>query len=130
MKQTDDIWAAWGGLGGVQSLLPALLSEGVHRRGMSVSDVVRLTSAAPARRLGLFPRKGALDVGSDADLALVDLEASWTLRGDDLETRWPVNPFVGREFQGRVVSTLVRGTVVWGDGAAQVRPGFGQLVSV
>jgi dihydroorotase-like cyclic amidohydrolase len=41
-----------------------------------------------------------------------------------------VNPFVGREFQGRVVSTLVRGTVVWGDGAAQVRPGFGQLVSV
>lgn len=130
MKQTDDIWAAWGGLGGVQSLLPALLSEGVHHRGMSVSDVVRLTSAAPARRLGLFPRKGALDVGSDADLALVDLEASWTLRGDDLQTRWPVNPFVGREFQGRVVSTLVRGTVVWGDGAAQVKPGFGQLVSV
>jgi allantoinase len=130
MKQTDDIWAAWGGLGGVQSLLSALLTEGVHKRGLPLCDVVRLTSAAPARRLGLFPRKGSLEVGSDADIAVVDLDAAWTLRPDHLQTRWPVNPFVGRDFKGAIVSTLVRGTVVWRDASVQVQPGFGQLVTV
>ena len=126
MKQTDDIWSAWGGLHGVQTLLPALLTEGVHRRGMSLSRLTTLTAAAPARRVGLYPRKGVLDPGSDADLTLVDLDRRWTLEAKDLHTRWQVSPFVGREFRGRVVATFVRGTAVWRDGAVCVEPGFGQ----
>ena len=47
---------------------------------------------------------------------------------NDLRTRWPINPFVGRRSAARVVATLVRGTVVWQDGAARVAPGFGQPV--
>jgi allantoinase len=128
MKQTDDIWSAWGGLGGVQSLLPALLTEGVHARRLSLSKLVSLTAGAPARRLGLYPRKGALEIGSDADFALVDLDRTWTLEQGDLRTRWPVNPFVGRTLHGYVEATVVRGTVVWRDGAAQVEVGFGQPV--
>lgn len=126
MKQTDDIWSAWGGLGGVQTLLPALLSEGVHARGLSLPKLVSLIAGGPARRLGLYPRKGVLDPGSDADLVLVDLARDWTLQVADLRTRWPVNPFVGRSFRGQVIATLVRGTIVWRDGAARVAPGFGQ----
>ena len=68
-------------------------------------------------------------VGSDADLVLVDLEREWVLSASDLSTRWPISPFIGRHFKGNVTTTLVRGTVVWRDGAAQVAPGFGQLVS-
>jgi allantoinase len=128
LKQTQDIWAAWGGLSGVQTLLPALLTEGVHARGLSLPKLVSLTAGNPARRLKLYPRKGALEIGSDADLTLVDLDRTWTLDQADLRTHWPVSPFVGRTFQGCVVATLVRGTVVWRDGSTQVAAGFGQLI--
>jgi allantoinase len=129
MKETDDIWSAWGGLSGVQTLLPALLTEGVHAHGLSLPELVKRTSANPARRLGLYPRKGALEVGSDADLVLVDLDREWVLGASDLRTRWPISPFLGRVFKGAVATTLVRGTVVWRDGVSHVEPGFGQLVS-
>ena len=128
MKQSPDIWAVWGGIGGVQTSLPALLSAGVNERGLSLPEVVRLTSAAPARRLGLYPRKGALAVGSDADVVLVNLDAEWILDHAAQRTRWPTNPFVGRPFRGEVVATLVRGTPVWEAGAVHVAPGFGRLV--
>jgi allantoinase len=104
-----DVWQAWGGISGVQTMLPLLLHEGVHRRGLQLPRLVSLTSANPARRLGLYPTKGALRPGSDADLALVDLDAEWTLQSADLKTRWPTSPFVGRTLRGRVVDTLVRG---------------------
>jgi allantoinase len=130
MKLTDDVWSAWGGLGGVQTLLPVVLTEGVHKRHLSLSRLVSLTAGHPARRLGLYPRKGALEPGSDADLTLVDLECTWTLEAAALRTRWPISPFLGNTFRGRVAATLVRGTVVWQEGAARVEPGFGQLVGV
>jgi allantoinase len=128
MKETDDIWSAWGGLSGVQTLLAALVSEGVHARGMSLPRLVSLTAGSPARRLGLYPRKGTLDPGSDADLILLDLDTSWTLHEGDLHTRWPVSPFIGRTFHGRPVATFVRGTCVWSNDAAQVPAGFGREV--
>ena len=65
MKQAESIWSVWGGLGGIQTLLPALLTEGVHTRGLSVPMLVSLTAGVPSRRLGLYPRKGVLEPGSD-----------------------------------------------------------------
>ena len=124
----DDIWQAWGGLSGVQTLLAVLLTEGVHKRHLSLSRLVRLTSAGPARRFGLYPRKGALQVGSDADVLLVDLERDWILEPEQLLTRWPTSPFVGRRFRGRVEATLVRGRVVFQDGQILAEPGYGKLV--
>jgi allantoinase len=126
LKQTEEIWSAWGGLAGVQTLLPALLTAGVHERGLSLPRLVSLTCGVPSRRLGLYPRKGVLDPGSDADFVLVDLEREWTLDREDLRTRWPISPFIDRGFVGKVVSTFVRGTEVWRDGALRVEPGFGQ----
>ena len=126
MKRTEDIWSAWGGLAGVQTLLPALLTEAVHARELSLPRLASLTAGVPARRLQLYPRKGVLEPGSDADLVLVDLERVWTLSASDLRSRWPINPFVGRTFHGQVAKTVVRGTVVWDEGALRVEPGFGQ----
>ena len=130
MKQTDDIWSAWGGLAGVQTLLPALLSEAFLARGMSLPKLVSLTSGTPSRRLGLYPKKGVLDPGSDADLVLIDLDRAWTLQASDLRTRWPIHPLLGRTFRGQVVATFVRGTEVWADGRLCVEPGFGQPARV
>lgn len=126
MKQTADIWLAWGGLAGVQTLLPALLDEGVHARELSLPKLVSLTAGTPARRLGLYPKKGVLDPGSDADFVLVDLDRAWTLQSPDLRTRWPINPFVGRTFRGQVLATFVRGMQVWANGELCVQPGFGR----
>jgi allantoinase len=130
MKQagSEDIWQAWGGISGVQTLVPVLLTEGVHKRGLSLPQFGRLTSANPARLFGLYPSKGALQVGSDADLMLVDLDREWILSREDLLTRWPMSPFVGRTFQGRVEATLVRGTIVYRGGQLLAQPGYGQLV--
>jgi allantoinase len=130
MKDTDDIWSAWCGLAGVQSSFVGLITEGVHQRGLPLPRLVALTAATPARRLGLWPRKGNLDAGADADLTLVDLEHEWTLREVDLQTRWPISPYLGRAFRCQVRMTLVRGTIVWQDGAPAAAPGYGQLVRV
>ncbi len=123
-----DIWEAWGGISGVQTLLPVLLTEGIDRRGLGWSAIVRLTSGNPARRFGLYPRKGALRVGSDADVTLVEPNQEWTLCAEDLLTRWPISPFIGHTFRGRVEATYVRGQAVWRNNRIVAKPGYGQLV--
>lgn len=123
-----DIWRAWGGISGVQLTLPLLLTEGFHGRGVPLASIVRLIAGAPARRFGLWPRKGSLAPGSDADLALVDLDATWVVRRESLLQRWPqTNPYLGRHLRGRVRTTLVRGQVVYADGLLRVKPGYGRL---
>jgi allantoinase len=122
MKARSDIWSAWGGIAGVQTLLPVLLAQG----RLPLEHVVRLTSAAPAQRFGLHPRKGALVPGSDADLVLVDVERSFTLRSEDLLTRWRMSPFIGKTLQGSVVATMVRGTLVYRNGSLVGAPGHGR----
>jgi allantoinase len=127
-QDDDDVWCAWGGISGIQMLLPAMLTEGVHKRGLPLTKLARLTAGNPARLFGLYPRKGTLRVGSDADLTLVDLTKEWTLDSDMLRTRWPLSPYVGRRFHGAVACTVVRGTTVYRDGDVIVRPGFGRLL--
>ena len=127
-RGADDIWRAWGGISGVQTLLPVLLTEGIHKRGLPLTQLVRLTSTSPARRFGLYPRKGTLRVGSDADVTIVDPEREWTLDASQLKTRWPIGPFVGRTFKGAVEATLVRGRVVHRAGETVAAPGHGRRV--
>jgi allantoinase len=129
MKATDDIWAAWGGIGGVQSMLPVLLTHAVHRRGMPLTRLVSLVAANPARRLGLYPRKGSLELGADGDLVLVDLNREWALAPADLHTRWPLNPFVDATFQGQVVTTILRGDVIYARTQVVGAPGAGHEVA-
>ena len=75
----DDIFQAPLGLSGVQTLLPAFFSEAVVKRGLPVERFVALIAANPARIFGLYPRKGTLSVGADADIALLDPDAIWTV---------------------------------------------------
>lgn len=120
-----DIWPAWGGIAGVQTTLPVLLTEGFRRRGLPLPLLSRLVSGNPARIFGLAPRKGAIRPSADADLVLVDLAAEWELRAADLFSRNRLSPFIGRRFQGRVRQTLVRGAVAYRDGEIVAPPGHG-----
>ncbi|HUG55503.1 MAG TPA: allantoinase AllB [Candidatus Limnocylindrales bacterium] len=126
-KGERDIFLAWGGVSGVQSLLPAMLTEGAAR-GFGLVAIARLVATAPARLLGLHPRKGEIREGADADLALVDPTRAWTLEAAALQTASGISPYVGRAFTGQVVRTIVRGTTVYLDGQVVGRPGTGRFV--
>lgn len=125
-----DPWSVPPGIQGIQAVLPFLLTEGVHRRGLPLPALVRLMAGNPARRFGLFPRKGTLSPGSDADLVLVDLEKEWTLREPDLLSKHPWSPYLGMRFRGRVVATLVRGRPVYHEGEIEVEGGYGRWLPV
>jgi len=112
----EDIWQAWGGISGVQTLVPLMLTEGVHRRGMSLTQFATLLAAAPAKIAGLWPRKGAIQVGADADLVLVDPEREWTVQQSWLESRHTHSPYLGWKMKGAIQHVIRRGDTVFKDG--------------
>jgi len=114
LKCGDDFFALWGGIAGVQSTLAVLL-DGAHRRGLSLEAIARLTAETPAARFRI-PRKGKIAPGYDADFALVDLAASYTLAPEHLHQRHPISPYLGRTFRGRVERTLLRGRTIFHHG--------------
>jgi allantoinase len=115
LKQ-DDLWPAQPGFGGTALLYPVLVSEGYHRRGLPLQRVVELASANPARAYGLYPYKGAIAVGSDADLALVDLEKEQVVTPALLHSAQEYTPFQGVKVKGWPATTILRGTTVYRDG--------------
>ena len=112
MKTGDDFFAIWGGIAGVQSTLSILLSRGPS---LPLPQVAALTAANVARRYSI-PNKGEIRVGYDADLALVNVAASYELRREHLLDRHRLSPYVGRTFHGAVQRTIVRGETVFVDG--------------
>jgi allantoinase len=121
----DDVFVAKSGFGGTEYLLPGLITEG-RRRGLSYGRIAELTSSAPAARFGL-PTKGDIAVGRDADLCIVDPDASWVVRAEDSASSQEYTPFEGMELTARVTDTFVRGHQVLRDGAI-VGPPIGQFL--
>jgi allantoinase len=130
-NRDDNIWVSKSGFGGTEYLLSALHSEG-GKRGMSLPHMARLTSLNPARRYGLNC-KGDIAVGLDADLAIMDPVRSFTVRADDSESDQGYTPFEGMELNGQMISTYLRGQLVYHEGNIvgpalgryQARPGPG-----
>jgi dihydroorotase len=110
-KTRNDIWAVDCGFPGVETQMPLMLSEVNHGR-ISLCDYVRLSSFNPAKIWGLYPRKGAIQPGADADLALVDLCRDHTIHDADLQSRSKVSPWNGWRVQGLPIHTLVRGRFI------------------
>lgn len=120
-KQHHDVWQVSAGFAGVEILVPLLLSA-VHAGQLTLQDVVRVTTEGPARTWGLFPRKGAVAVGSDADLTLVDLRREGVIDPPRLHGKQPTTLFAGRPTVGAPVVTILRGRVVMRDGQLVGRP--------
>lgn len=123
----DDVWQGVGGFGGVELLLPLLLTQAAEGR-LTLEDVVRLTSAGPARVYGLYPRKGSLQVGADADFALVDPAFGWVVDQAELHAKHRISPFHGWHLRGKPVATYVRGNAVMRDGELVGTP-IGRMIS-
>jgi allantoinase len=123
----EDIFAAPLGLNVIQVMLPAVREEAM-RRGMTLSEFARLSATGPAEVIGLRPRKGAIEVGADADLAIWDLDAEWTVTPEQLFSKHPWTPLTGRRIRGRVQTTIRRGEVVFHHGAVVGVPGSGEFI--
>lgn len=113
-ERPEEIFLAKSGFGGSEYLLPALITEG-QRRGLSLGRIAALTSANPARRFGLHA-KGDLAPGFDADIALVSTGVNDVIEARSSESSQGYTPFQGMELTARVVTTLLRGEVIYDQG--------------
>ena len=103
-----------GGLMG--SIAPVMLSDGVNRNRLTLEQFVQLTSETAARLYSIYPRKGALAAGSDADMIVVDLSREWTMSVESLKCASDYCLWEGHRVRGRVVKTFVRGRLVAEEG--------------
>ncbi|MBI4523244.1 MAG: allantoinase AllB [Deltaproteobacteria bacterium] len=126
-KLRENVWEATAGFCGVETLLPLMLNE-AHNRRLSLEHLARVTSENPARAYSLYPKKGCIKVGSDADLVLVDLKKDSEIRAEELHSKTKVTPFNGRKIHGSIVSTIVRGHVVVRHGNVDESP-TGRMLS-
>jgi len=126
-KTRNDIWAVDCGFLGVETQMPLMLTE-VNNGRMSTCDYVRLSSFNPAKIWGLYPHKGAIQPGADADLAIVDLKREHTLADAALQSRSKISPWNGRKIKGLPIHTLVRGRFVMKGRKLTGARGFGRSV--
>lgn len=130
-KSNPDFWDMAAGISGMQVMFPLVVGEAV-RRGVDLRLLAAAFSGNAARAFGLYPRKGVISPGSDADLVLVDVERPWRVKGSDLFTKSPGTAYEDFTVRARVRRTLVRGVTVFADdlspaGRILVSPGSGQF---
>jgi dihydropyrimidinase len=116
------------GVADLETLQPMLFSEGVNAGRISLHRFVEVTSTNAARLFGLFPRKGTIAVGADADIAIWDPELTRRVDGAQMETNSDYSPYDGWEVTGWPVTTISRGEIVYEHGQVVGKPGRGQLV--
>jgi dihydropyrimidinase len=111
--ETGNVWTTISGFPSrVEGMLPMMLSEGVNKGRLSIERLAQVASENPARIFGLYPKKGAIIPGADADLIVVDLKRRATITKELLQTITPWSVYEGREVTGWPIMTLVRGNVV------------------
>jgi dihydropyrimidinase len=115
------------GVSNLETLLPMLYSEGVRKGRLTLSRMVEVVATAPARIAGMYPRKGAVAVGSDADIVVFDPEAHRTIRAADMHSACDYDPYEGWDVTGWPELVIARGEVVFVDGNVIGSPGRGQL---
>ncbi len=110
------VWESLPGFGGSSILYPILLSEGAHKRGVKLSRIAELFSANPSKNFGLFPRKGCIAIGADADFAIVDMNLEKPIKAAELQSAQDHTPFEDFPVKGWVEKTIVRGRLMFDDG--------------
>jgi dihydropyrimidinase len=117
------------GTGGLEDRMPVLWSAGVNTGRLTKEEFVAVTSANIARILNVYPRKGAVAVGADADLVIWDPQAEKTISAERQVSRIDYNVFEGISCKGLPAVTLSRGRIVWQDGELRAETGDGQYVA-
>jgi dihydropyrimidinase len=116
------------GMPGLQARLPVLFDEIVSKRRFDLTKFVEWTSTAPAKIYGLYPKKGSLAIGSDADIAIWDPKKRVTFSDDSVKDRSGYSPWAGRSVRGWPVTVLRRGTVIIENDELKAAPGSGRFL--
>ncbi|MFH1652888.1 MAG: amidohydrolase family protein, partial [Pseudomonadota bacterium] len=127
-KESDIIWNVYNGISGVQWRMPYLFSEGYVKGKITLSQLVAITSTRAAKRFGLYPRKGAIAVGSDADFVFIDPEKKTVVKGEEGFSKGKITPFENWTFTGKVMKTVVRGEVVYSIGEINMDYSYGKWI--
>jgi allantoinase len=127
-KSKLSIFENASGCPGVETLLPLLFSEGVAKKRISIFNLSQVLSENPARIFKLFPRKGTLAPGSDADLVVLDPAKKKMIRAENMFAKAGWTPYEGMEIVGSIEMTVVRGKIVFQEGKIQGEKGYGSFV--
>ena len=128
-RAKTDIWAAPPGAPGIEELVPSMLDAAAKGK-VTLEQAVNLISTNGAKRFGLYPKKGAIQEGADADLIIVDLQAQTTIDKTKLFTQARLCDYLydGMTFQGKVLTTILGGRIIYRDGEVLGQPGWGKFV--
>jgi len=124
----DDFTQTPGGLPGLETLLPLMITYGAADGRSTLSDIVELLCANPARLWGLWPRKGTLQPGSDADIVVYDPKPETRIRAEALHHAAGYTPYEGMTIRGEVKATISRGEIVYRQGRFIGRRGRGRFL--
>jgi allantoinase len=124
----ENIWDAWGGIPSIETMLPVVLSEGVNKGRIKIDKAAKVLAENPARRFGLYPKKGHIAIGADADFVVVDLSMEKKVKASDLHYKVGWTPYEGWIMKGWPTATIVRGQVVAKEGQILAKEGQAQFV--
>ena len=124
----DDVWDALAGFPGIGTVLPILLSEGVNKNRISLEQLAQITSHNASKIFSMYPQKGTLEIGSDADIALIDLKMEKKVTNELFGGFSDYIVYEGWNLKGWPVKTLVRGEIIAEDFEVIGKPGFGSFV--
>lgn len=125
---SKDCRTIYPGIPGTEELLPLVHTFGLMKGHLSLSQIVNLLSTGPAKAFGLYPKKGVLQEGSDADIVIFDPEESWTLSSESLHSQSGYTAYEGVNVTGRVIMTYLRGRLIMGDGIYLGLTGDGRFI--
>lgn len=123
----NDIWKAPNGITGLETSLAVFL-DGVNRGKITLNQLVRASSYNTAQIYGLYPQKGIICPGSDADFAIVDMNLEKTFTKENIFCKCGWSPYVGETLKGWPVMTILRGTIIFCDNKVQVPLGYGKYI--
>lgn len=127
-EDKHNIWEIWGGISGIQTTFQVMFNKVVNEKGLSPTILTKLLSNEPAKTFNLYPRKGNLNIGSDADIVIVDPRRRWKITSESLFYKNKISAFIGLQGKGIPVTTIVRGNIVYDDGKIVGKHGTGCLV--
>jgi dihydropyrimidinase len=125
----ENVWSALAGFPGMGTMVPILLSEGVNKGRINLQQFSNMTSYNTARIFGMYPKKGTIQKGSDADIVMVDLKKEAKVSSESINGFSDYNVYEGWNLKGWPVKTIVRGNIIAEDSKIIAKPGYGKFVS-
>ncbi len=123
-----DIWSAWGGIPNLEIMIPFLYTYGVRQRRISFTRFLELTSRNPAKIMGIYPRKGEICIGCDADLVVLETRKTYKYRADQHHHKVDWSPWEGIEFYGKPLHVIVNGKPLIMEEELVGKPGTGEYI--